>query len=496
MTGVLGSAYGHLGPYLLLDRLAGGGMGEVYLAHRRGLAGFEKLLVLKRILPNLAGDPSFVEMFLNEARLAATLEHPNVVRVYDLGEAAGAYFLTMEYLHGVTLGQLMAQSEVRDRTVPIEHALAIITGVARGVHYAHEKKGLDGTALGIVHRDVSPSNVFITFDGATKILDFGVARALHATSRITDGDAIKGKVSYMSPEQVKGETIDRRSDVFAIGVLLYELTTGHRMFAGDNRYAIMNRVAAGRYEAPSSLRPDFPPELTHILDRALATDPDDRYPTALALHRDLEDYAAANGMGLSPVGLADCVGQLFDRPEYPSFAVPSTHPEAHTEAAPGQTVVTGPPGVASGQPAAGGRRGVWTAVVAVGVAASAAFAIGSTRGDAPAAAGPTPVAEPAASAGEAKPPPQSPASAVDPRAAPSPSEPSPSVPSPSVLSPSILSPSEPSPPAPSPPESAARSAPQGADVPAKAPAKKQRRRAKRRGTDKNMRGLDGLLPSR
>ena len=300
----------HLGKYQLIRRLATGGMAELFLARATALHGFEKLVVLKRILPQHAESEDFIRMFLAEARLAATLHHPNIVQVYDIGEEQGAYFFTMEYVQGQDLRKLVRAARKKSVPIPIEHVLHIIAGVAAGLNHAHEKVGRDGQPLGIVHRDVSPSNVLVTYEGGVKIVDFGIAKA--ATAQVnTIAGTLKGKIPYMSPEQCRGEGVDRRSDIFSIGTLLWEMTTGSRLFAGDNEFAILNRVAKGDVPPPSSIRPDYPPELEAIVMRALQADPTQRYETALDMQIDLEDFAREARLPVSSARMSKFMRELF-----------------------------------------------------------------------------------------------------------------------------------------------------------------------------------------
>ncbi len=285
-----------LGKYQLIRRLATGGMAEIYLARATAIEGFEKIVVLKRILPQHAENDSFIRMFLAEARLAATLHHPNIVQVYDIGEDQGTYFFTMEYVQGVDLRRLASAARRAQRGLPLQHVLYTIAGVCAGLHYAHEKKDPAGRALGIVHRDVSPSNVLVTFDGGVKIVDFGIAKAANIT---TTAGTLKGKIPYMSPEQCRSEQLDRRSDVFSIGTLLWELTTGVRLFRADSELAILSRVAQGDVTSPRAVRPDYPPALESIVMRALEPDLDRRYPSAQALQLALEDFAHEARLPLS-----------------------------------------------------------------------------------------------------------------------------------------------------------------------------------------------------
>src|SRR5262245_21934690 len=220
------------GKYVLVRRLATGGMADIYLARQSGVEGFQKPCVIKRILPQLADDQQFVSMFLDEARIAALLTHPNIVQIFDLGKQDGSYFLAMEHIHGEDLTRILDAERQRGRTaLPENIAIRIIAQVAEGLDYAHHAVDEDGLALGIVHRDVSPPNVIVSYAGSVKIVDFGIAKAVVKHSR-TEVGVIKGKVPYMSPEQVQGLELDKRSDIFSLGALLYELSTGQKPFAG------------------------------------------------------------------------------------------------------------------------------------------------------------------------------------------------------------------------------------------------------------------------
>ena len=298
-----------LGKYELVRSLAVGGMAEVFLARASGIEGFEKLVVVKRILPRLAESEEFVKMFLDEARLAAQLHHPNVAQVYDIGIDAGAHFFVMEYVEGHDLREVLNAAHSTGG-LPIEHALTVVTGVAAGLHHAHEKSAPDGRSLGIVHRDVSPTNVLVSFDGAVKLVDFGVAKARSRQSTTRDG-ALKGKLSYMSPEQCRAETLDRRSDVFSLGLLLYELTTGVRPYGEELEYKLINLVAAGVVALPSSRVRGYPPGLEAIVMKALCPDTTNRYATAEELQLAIERYAAASHIQLSTVGLRHYMRALF-----------------------------------------------------------------------------------------------------------------------------------------------------------------------------------------
>lgn len=285
-------------------------MAELFLARATGLQGFAKIVVLKRILPQLAGDPEFVAMFLDEARLAAQLDHANVVGVHDIGRDHEEYFFTMEYLHGEDVRAILRATSQASTRVPLEHALAIVAGVARGLQHAHERIGLDGKPLGLVHRDVSPTNVLVTYDGGVKLVDFGIAKAA-SSQHATRPSTRKGKTSYMSPEQCRGRVLDARSDVFALGVVLWEITTGRRLFRGDDEFAVMNQIVNLGADPPSRYVEDYPEALEAIVVRALAQDPDERYPSARALLEDLEEFAHAHRLRLSTTKLGEWLTGLM-----------------------------------------------------------------------------------------------------------------------------------------------------------------------------------------
>ncbi|HET6582569.1 MAG TPA: serine/threonine-protein kinase, partial [Nannocystaceae bacterium] len=296
-----------VGRYVLGRRLARGGMAELFLAKARGVAGFEKPCVLKLVLPHLADDRGFAEMFLAEARLASTLDHPNVVHVADIGEVGGEYFFVMEYVHGRDVRALL---RAQPGALPLPAALTIAHGIAEGLHYVHEHRDADGKFLGLVHRDVSPSNVMVRFDGCVKLVDFGIAKATEQRNATRTG-VLKGKVHYMSPEQCEGHAVDRRTDVFALGILLYEMTTGRTLFAGANDYYVMSRIVRGIYARPREVDPTYPEMLERIVLRALSRHPADRYVSAQALQLDLEAFAREARISLSPRVLAQTMLELF-----------------------------------------------------------------------------------------------------------------------------------------------------------------------------------------
>ena len=299
------TAGAQVGGYEILSRLAVGGMAELFLARARRALGFEKLVVLKRILPSLAHDPTFAAMFFDEARIAASLDHPNLIHVFDIDESAGTHYIAMEYVHGVDLRRLNSTLWSRGDRLPFDVALTIGIGIAAGLHYAHERLDSDGRPLGLIHRDVSPSNVLLGFEGAIKVTDFGIAKA---TSRQAQTGSLKGKVLYMSPEQCNGGYLDRRSDVFALGTVLYEMTTGYRPFDAPAMVQLLRAIAEDDVVAPSSLRPDYPPALETVVLRALTKNPDDRFPTAAHVQWALEEVARQHGYAVTAGTLGRYLG--------------------------------------------------------------------------------------------------------------------------------------------------------------------------------------------
>jgi len=280
-----------VGRYELEHPLARGGMAEVFVARLVDDEGFARRVALKRALPELNRDRAFAEMFRAEARLAASLAHHNIVAVHDLGEDGQGLFLVMELLHGADVGALLRAAP---EPVPFPIVLAIIGDACAGLHHAHERRGLDGGSLGIVHRDISPQNLFVTFDGCTKLLDFGIAKAIDQIGdRATRTGTLRGKVPYMSPEQCRGEVLDRRSDVFSLGIVLWELVTGERLFGarGESDFEVFKQIAERDTPDPSERRADTPPALARVVAKALARARDARYPTIAAFHDDLEALA-------------------------------------------------------------------------------------------------------------------------------------------------------------------------------------------------------------
>ncbi len=299
--------------YTLLRKLATGGMAELFLALQKSVAGFEKLIVIKRVLPQMVEDRSFIDMLLQEARIAATLSHPNIVQIYDVGEAEGSFYIAMEHIHGEDIRSVIRQMRAKDYPeFPVEHALAIALGVCAGLNYAHEKKDLDGHPLGIVHRDISPQNVLMTFSGDIKIVDFGIAKSDTKMITETKSGRLKGKVPYMSPEQARGEKIDGRSDIFSAGVMLFELTTGRRLFKGQSEFETLKLICDRDYPLPSSVRSGYPPALESIVMKALAKDPTERYQTARQMQNALEEFIREERVAVSSSALQQFMQSLFE----------------------------------------------------------------------------------------------------------------------------------------------------------------------------------------
>jgi serine/threonine-protein kinase len=287
-------------------------MAELYLAIQRSMAGFEKLVVIKRILPPLGRDQQFVHMLLHEARVAATLSHPNIVAVFDVGEVDGTHYIAMEHVHGEDLRSIIRQMRAAQMPAfPFEHALAIVLGICGGLAYAHEKKDLDGRPLHIVHRDISPQNTVVTFSGDVKIVDFGIAKSEVGSAEDTGSGKLKGKVPYMSPEQACGEPLDQRSDIFSTGIILFELTTGRRLFKGASDYETLKLICDREVPPPSVVCEDYPVELERIVMKALAKKKDARYATAREMRADLEEFVRAERVRVSPLALSEFMHLLF-----------------------------------------------------------------------------------------------------------------------------------------------------------------------------------------
>ena len=275
------------GDYALLERIALGGMAEVWRARRRGVEGFEKSVAIKKILSHLTGSPDFVTMFIDEAKLAAQLTHNNIIQIYDLGKVGDDFFIAMELVDGKDLRSILTATQDTGRPVPMGLGLFIISAVARALDYAHRKRDFDNRALGLVHRDVSPQNVLISYEGAIKLCDFGIVKAV-AKASVTQMGALKGKLQYMSPEQAWGTTVDARSDIFSLGSVLFEVLTGTQLFAGESEISVLDAVRDCQIRSPREIAPEIPEEVDLIVRKALAKTPGERYQTAGDLEHEIK----------------------------------------------------------------------------------------------------------------------------------------------------------------------------------------------------------------
>jgi serine/threonine-protein kinase len=299
-----------IGKYELLRKIAIGGMAEVFLAKAAGPMGFEKTLVVKQILPHLADDPKFVEMFLAEAKLAAQLNHPNVVQIFDFGEAEGHHFLAMEYVDGPNLRALVRRAQELGRPLDPPVVAKIISLACEGLAYAHEfQDPATGQPLGLIHRDVSPDNILISKTGAVKVVDFGIAKAANKTQQTRTG-VLKGKLAYMPPEQLRLHPMDLRVDVFALGMVLYELLTGVRPFDAVDEIAIMQAIIYEPFVPAATRRPDTPPALRDAIDKAIEKDREKRYHSCRELQADLERYIVSTGNPVAGYQLSQLVNAL------------------------------------------------------------------------------------------------------------------------------------------------------------------------------------------
>jgi len=287
-------------------------MAEVFLAKQTGMEGFEKLVVVKRILPQLCSDDAFVKMFLNEARVAARLNHPNVVQIFDLGKLAEQYFIAMEYVHGEDLRDVIRVATDADKRPPLGLACRIVADTLAGLHYAHTRVGTDGKPLGLVHRDVSPQNVLVTFEGTIKLCDFGIAKATRAIDAAqTQAGLLKGKYAYMSPEQARGQAVDARSDVFCAGILLWELAAWQRLFKRPTEMSTLMAVAEEPVRAPRSVDALIPAELDRLIMKALARNPEERFASAQEMRAALESLIRTSGWEADTLALSNYMRELF-----------------------------------------------------------------------------------------------------------------------------------------------------------------------------------------
>ncbi len=298
------------GKYYLVDKIAVGGMAEIFKAKSFGHGGFEKLLVIKRILPHISEKEEFVEMFVDEAKVSVALQHANIIQTYDFGKVHENWFIAMECVEGKDVKGLLRKLAQRRRLLPIEFAVYVAHEVAKGLDYAHRRENLQGSGLGIVHRDMSPSNVLISYEGEAKIADFGIAKATTNAYNTKDG-VLKGKFEYMSPEQAMGLDIDRRSDIFSCGIILYECLTGRRLFKSESDVKTLETIKACDIDPPSTLNPSIPARLDEIVMRALARRREDRYQEARELQNDLLEFLYPATPDLTRQSFSHFLKELF-----------------------------------------------------------------------------------------------------------------------------------------------------------------------------------------
>jgi len=282
------------GKYYLLERINVGGMAEVFKAKAFGVEGFERLIAVKRILPHIAEDEEFITMFIDEAKIAGQLQHANVAQIFDLGKVDDSYFIAMEYVHGKDLRAIFDHLRKLDMTMPIPQLAYTLMQVCEGLDFAHNRKDTSGRAMNLVHRDVSPQNILIGYEGEVKLVDFGIAKAAGKASK-TQAGILKGKFGYMSPEQVRGLPVDRRSDIFSVGICLYEMLTGERLFVGESDFSTLEKVRNVEITPPTRFNKKIPAELERIVLKGLAKEPEDRYQNAIDLHDDLQAFLYSVG---------------------------------------------------------------------------------------------------------------------------------------------------------------------------------------------------------
>ncbi|MCA9524256.1 MAG: serine/threonine protein kinase, partial [Myxococcales bacterium] len=298
------------GRYTLLNRIAVGGMAEVYKAKISGVGGFEKILAIKRLHPNFTEDHQFIKMLLDEAKITAQLTHCNIAQIYDLGLVENQYYIVMEHIQGKDLFQILRKLYTTGIKIPIEAGVFIGMEICSGLHYAHNKRDANGRPLGIIHRDISPQNILLSFDGEVKIIDFGIAKAAERFTA-TETGVIKGKFYYMSPEQAKGLKLDHRSDIFSAGLILYEILTSSLVYTDEDDVTLLHRVQEANIRPPLVVRPELSPMLDKIIMKSLSADPDQRYQNALEMHRSLANYLLTLPSNFGRHDLGEWVRNMF-----------------------------------------------------------------------------------------------------------------------------------------------------------------------------------------
>lgn len=372
-----------LGEYECIDRLGSGGMADVYLARRRGAEGFRKLFALKVIGGKANRDPDFQRMFMREAKISATLTHANIAQVVDFGLSEHDFYLVMEYVDGPTVQHMLKAQ--RGSPLPLAVAISIAVSLCAALDHVHESAGPGETARQLVHRDVSPSNVLISRAGSVKLVDFGIAKPIGAASGGTTTGVLKGKVGYMAPEQVRGEPLDRRCDIFALGIVLYEMTTGRRCFYADSMFEVLNLSARAEIISPREHVAEYPEDLERIVIRALARDADGRFATAAELQEALEDFALAHRLKISSRIVSEFLSEAMPQneaavrrargaaePESPTATalIPSTEDEHDPSA---------PLGVGNTEPRARGSARGWVTAAAILAAGVTGWVLAADR---------------------------------------------------------------------------------------------------------------------
>lgn len=317
-----------LGDYQLLEKIAQGGMAQVFKAKTVDPNGIERLVVVKRILPHISSDPEYISMLIDEAKIAVNFNHGNIAQIYDLGRVGSDYFIAMEYVDGKTIGQIVREFKEREKPIPIEVIAYCISELCWGLDYIHHKKGVDGQDLGVVHRDISPQNIIVSYSGTVKLIDFGVSKAMDKLS-VTESGVLKGKFAYMSPEQAEGDIIDNRSDIFSVGVLLWELLTQERLFKRKTNQETLKAVKSATFVPPSKYRKDIPADLERIVEKALKRRKEQRYHTAGELADDLTRFLLKRYPEFKRLDIAEFLYRYFGpekdeaglAPEFPQLEV-------------------------------------------------------------------------------------------------------------------------------------------------------------------------------
>ena len=347
------------GRYVLLERIAVGGMAEVFKAKSFSHGGFEKLLVIKRILQHLSDNDEFIDMFIDEAKISVELQHPNIVQIYDFGRIQDNFFIAMECVEGKDVKDILRKLAERRKLLPTEYAVYVAHEICKGLDYAHKRTDMQGAPLGIIHRDVSPSNILVSYGGEVKVADFGIAKA-QISAYNTKGGVLKGKFEYMSPEQASGQTLDHQSDIFATGIILHEMLTGRRLFKTDSDVKTLEKIKSGEVDPPSKLNPAVPKRLDDIVLRAMAVDQKVRFEDARSLQTALLEFMYPATPDLTRENLGHFLTELFsaeirgerERLESGTKAAASLHetaPEINLDAeweespGSGQTLHTPPP---------------------------------------------------------------------------------------------------------------------------------------------------------